>query len=100
VLPLQNGVEAAFQLAAVLGPDRALGGLAKIFSSVEPGRIRHVGGPASVAFGDLDNRPNERIDRLSEAFVQAGVTAEVSPDIHVALWEKFMCVAPFEVSVQ
>ena len=34
VLPLQNGVEAASQLAAVLGTDRVLGGLAKIFSSV------------------------------------------------------------------
>ncbi len=96
VLPLQNGVEAASQLAAVLGPEHVLGGLAKIFSSVvEPGRIRHVGGPASVAFGELDNRPSERTDRLSEAFAQAGVTAEVPPDIHVALWEKFMFIAPF-----
>ena len=96
VLPLQNGVEAASQLAAVLGTDRVLGGLAKIFSSVvEPGRIRHVGGPASVAFGELDNRPSERVERLRKTFAQAGVTVEVPPDIHVALWEKFMFIAPF-----
>jgi len=96
VLPLQNGVEAATQLAAILGPDRVLGGLAKIFSSVvEPGRVRHVGGPASVAFGELDNRPSERAERLREAFERAGVTVEVPPDIHVALWEKFMFIAPF-----
>ena len=96
VLPLQNGVEAASQLAAVLGADRVLGGLAKIFSSVvEPGRIRHVGGPASVAFGELDNRPSERVERLRKAFALAGVTVEVPPDIHVALWEKFMFIAPF-----
>ncbi len=96
VLPLQNGVEAASQLAAILGSDRVLGGLAKIFSSVvEPGHIHHVGGPASVAFGELDNHPSERTDRLREAFAQAGVTAEVPLDIHVALWEKFMFIAPF-----
>lgn len=96
VLPLQNGVEAASQLGAVLGADRVLGGLAKIFSSVvEPGRVRHVGGPASVAFGELDNRPSERVERLRNAFALAGVTVEVPPDIHVALWEKFMFIAPF-----
>jgi 2-dehydropantoate 2-reductase len=96
VLPLQNGVEAPAQLAAVLGDDRVLGGLAKIFSFVVgPGEIRHVGGPASVEFGELDNRPSERTGRLRDAFVRAGVPAEISPDIRVALWEKFMFIAPF-----
>ncbi|MDQ4042919.1 MAG: NAD(P)-binding domain-containing protein, partial [Actinomycetota bacterium] len=77
VLPLQNSVEAASQLAAVLGPEHVLGRLARIFSSVvEPGRVRHVGGPASVAFGELDNRPSERVERLRKAFAQAGVTVE------------------------
>ena len=96
VLPLQNGVEAASQLAAVLGTDRVLSGLAKIVSFVvEPGRVRHVGGPASVTFGELDNRPSERVERLRKAFALAGVTVEVPPDIHVALWEKFMFIAPF-----
>ncbi len=96
VLPLQNGVEAASQLAAVLGGNRVLGGLAKIFSSVdEPGLVRHVGGPASVAFAELDNRPSERAERLRKAFARAGVTAEIPPDIRVALWEKFMFIAPF-----
>jgi 2-dehydropantoate 2-reductase len=95
VLPLQNGVEASAQLAEVLGSDRVLGGLARIFSFVvEPGHIRHVGGPASVEFGELDNRPSERTGRLREVFARAEVTAEISPDIRVALWEKFMFIAP------
>jgi 2-dehydropantoate 2-reductase len=96
VLPLQNGVEASAQLAAVLGPERVLGGVARIFSFlIEPGHIRHVGGPASVEFGELDNRPSERTGRLREAFSQAGVAAEISQDIRVALWEKFMFISPF-----
>jgi 2-dehydropantoate 2-reductase len=96
VLPLQNGVEASAQVAAVLGPDRVLGGLARIFSFVvEQGHIRHVGGPASVEFGELDNRPSERTGRLHEVFARAGVTAEISKDIRVSLWEKFMFITPF-----
>lgn len=57
--------------------------------------IRHVGGPASVEYGELDNRPSQRTEGLRDAFVRAGVAAEISRDIHVALWEKFMFVAPF-----
>lgn len=96
VVPLQNGVEAPAQLAEALGPEHVLGGLAKIFSFiVEPGLIRHIGGPASVTFGELDNRQSKRDERLCEAFIRAGVTAEIHPDIHVALWEKFLFVVPF-----
>src|SRR6266581_970925 len=44
VVPLQNGVEAADELAAALGPERVVGGLCKIFSYVAgPGRIKHAG---------------------------------------------------------
>ena len=96
VLPLLNGVEASSQLEEVLGTGRALGGLARIFSSIaEPGTIRHTGGPASVAFGELDNSPSERTRRLRDAFTRAGVTAEIPADIHVALWEKFLFITPF-----
>jgi 2-dehydropantoate 2-reductase len=31
----------------------------------------------------------------AKTFALAGVTVEVPPDIHVALWEKFMFIAPF-----
>jgi 2-dehydropantoate 2-reductase len=48
-----------------------------------------------VAFGELDNRPSERTGRLRRAFERAGVTAETPPDIHVAMWEKFLFIASF-----
>jgi 2-dehydropantoate 2-reductase len=96
VVPLQNGVEAPDQLAAVLGADHVLGGLCKIISSlVEPGHICHTGIEPYVAFGELDNRPSERAERLRRAFERAGVTAEIPPDIHVAMWEKFLFIASF-----
>jgi 2-dehydropantoate 2-reductase len=97
VVPLQNGVEAPAQLAAVLGTQHVLGGLCKIISFiVGPGHIRHAGLEPYIAFGELDNRPSERAERLRRAFAQAaGVTVEIPPDIQVAMWEKFLFIASF-----
>jgi len=93
VLPLQNGLEAPAQLAAVLGDQHVLGGLCGLFCYVVgPGHIRHAGTEPFVKFGELDNRPSERVKRLQQVFMQAGVTAEIPPDIQVALWMKFLFI--------
>src|SRR5260370_26748011 len=86
VLPLQNGVEAFEQLAAVLGRDRVLGGLCKIVSYVvEPGHIRHAGFEPFVAFGEWDNHPSDRVAALRETFTQAGVEPKSPPHIPAPL---------------
>ncbi|MBN1978334.1 MAG: 2-dehydropantoate 2-reductase [Anaerolineae bacterium] len=96
VVPLLNGVEAPDQLAATLGAEHVLGGLCKIISSlVGPGHVRHAGMEPYVAFGELDNRPSERAERLQRAFEQAGVVADIPADIQVAMWEKFLFIASF-----
>lgn len=96
VLPLQNGVEAADDLAEILGRERVLGGLAKVFSSVAgPGLIRHVAGPGSITLGELDRRPSERAKGLLEVFGRAGIPGDMPGDIHLALWEKFLFIASF-----
>jgi 2-dehydropantoate 2-reductase len=96
VVPLQNGVEAADQLAAVLGAEHVLGGLCRIVSSVvAPGHVQHAGLEPYVAFGELDDRPSERAEWLQRAFAQAGVTAEIPPNIRAAVWGKFLFIASF-----
>jgi 2-dehydropantoate 2-reductase len=96
VVPLQNGVEAPGQLAAALGAEHVLGGLCKIISSrVGPGHIHHTGIEPYVAFGELDNRPSERAERLRQAFERAAVVTEIPSDIHVAMWEKFLFIVSF-----
>ncbi len=93
VLPFQNGVEATKELAARLGADHVLTGTAKIFSFIGgPGLIRHIGGRASIAFAESDNRPSERVTKLRAAFEHAGVTIDSVTDIQVELWEKFVFV--------
>jgi 2-dehydropantoate 2-reductase len=93
VLPLQNGVEAASQLAEVLGSDHVCCGLAKIFCYLAgPGYVRHTGIDPYIAFGESDNRRTERVEKLLRVFLNAGINAEIPPDIMVALWEKFLFV--------
>ena len=93
VVPLQNGVEAPAQLAEVLGAEHVLGGLCGTLSWLTgPGRIRSVGEVNFVRFGELDNRPSGRAERLRGALERAGVKAEVPSDIERALWEKFLFV--------
>jgi len=94
VVPLQNGVEAPSQLAALLGREHVLGGLCGLITFVvEPGHIRHAGADPFIRFGELDNRPRERVERLRQAFDRAsGLTVEVPPDIQAALWQKFLLI--------
>jgi len=95
VVPLQNGVETPELLSNLLGAPRVIGGLCGILSFVAgPGHIRHVGGATFIKFGELDNHPSDRVERLRAAFVNAGVKVEVPADIHTALWEKFTFIVP------
>jgi 2-dehydropantoate 2-reductase len=95
VVPLQNGVEAATELAAVLGPS-TLGGMCGTLSFiVGPGHIRSVGGQNFIKFGELDNKPSERVERLRQCFAHAKVSVEVPPNIVTALWNKFLMVTSF-----
>ena len=97
VVPLENGVEAPSQLAAGLGKEHVLGGLCGLFTFIaEPGHICHVGTDPFIRFGELDNRLSERVERLRLTFDRAsGLTAEIPPDIHVSMWQKFIFITAF-----
>ncbi|HKY29037.1 MAG TPA: 2-dehydropantoate 2-reductase [Pyrinomonadaceae bacterium] len=96
VLPLQNGVDAVPQLASELGAEHVIGGLCRIVCFVvEPGHIRHAGFTPSIVIGELDNRRTERITRIEQLFKRAGLEITIAPDIHVALWMKFLFIASF-----
>jgi len=95
VLPLQNGIEAPSQLASVLGQKHVLGGLCGLISYIAgPGHICHVGTDPFIRFGELDNRPSDRVERIRKAFERAsGITVSIPSDIHVAMWQKFVLIA-------
>ena len=91
---LQNGVENEDGLAQAIGQQHVMGGAAFIFAEiVEPGVIRHTGGPASLTFGELDGRGSQRAQRLLASCEQARIAAELSANIKTVLWAKlaFIC---------
>jgi 2-dehydropantoate 2-reductase len=90
VVSLQNGIDNEEKLARTVGPEHVVGGAAYIFAGIaEPGVIRHTGGPARLVFGELDGRPSPRLERFLAACQQAGIKAEITPDVQVALWTKY-----------
>ena len=90
VVSLQNGVDNEETIAAVIGADKVLGGAAFIFSTItEPGVVAHTGGPARLAFGEIDRVRTDRVERLVAACRSAGIDADVPSDIRVVLWSKF-----------
>ncbi|MEY2574098.1 MAG: 2-dehydropantoate 2-reductase [Verrucomicrobiota bacterium] len=97
IIPLQNGMEAPADLAAVLGPGRVAGGLCRIVAkAIAPGHVDHFGAAPSIAFGELEPLPNRgRLEKLRDAFAAAGVRCDVPRDIARAMWEKFLFITPW-----
>lgn len=95
VVPFENGIDAPDVLANIVGREHVLGGLCALVSYiVAPGHVRHAASEPIVMFGELDNHPSERTQRLRDAFVRAGVNATIPPDIHHSMWTKFLFIAP------
>lgn len=97
VVPLENGVEAPDQIAAVLGEEHAAAGLCSLITSIAaPGVIRHEGAAPRIAFGRPGGEADRRLEALLAAFNRAkGLTAEIPEDIEAALWRKFLMIATF-----
>ena len=97
VVPLQNGMGAPAELAAVLGTSRVAGGLCRIVAeAIGPGEIDHYWAEPSIEFGELDGLRNpERLEKLRDAFTAANVRCRIPPDVAVAMWEKFLFITPW-----
>jgi 2-dehydropantoate 2-reductase len=96
VLPLQNGVEAAAEIAAAVGPSHVLGGLCGTVTFLTgPGQLSTLSRRHRVELGELDGSRSERVEQLHQAFLAAGLASRVPDDIHAALWEKLLFVASF-----
>jgi 2-dehydropantoate 2-reductase len=95
VIPLQNGVDAAERLAAILGPEAVMGGTAFVTGAiVAPGVVRQTGTYQRMTFGELNGRNSERGERLRDLCAAAGFEGVLSPDVRVPIWEKFLLLVP------
>jgi 2-dehydropantoate 2-reductase len=95
VVALQNGVDAAERLVALLGPEAVMGGTAFVTGQiVAPGVVRQTGTYQEMTFGELDGRISRRGERLRELCSAAGFDAVFSPDVRVPIWQKFLLLVP------
>jgi 2-dehydropantoate 2-reductase len=94
ILPVLNGVDIAERLRAIIPRGVALSGCVYISTFIEaPGVVRQVGGTCQLVFGPDDGKPDAY--RPLEAFLkEAGIKAELSNDIAVPLWTKYLFVSP------
>jgi len=99
VLSLQNGVDSVDEVAAAVGERHVLGGPTYIATALSlPGLIEQTGLHRRIVFGEaFGDRSvvSERVAKIAEVLAAADIQAEAVPDARVALWEKFIYLAPF-----
>jgi 2-dehydropantoate 2-reductase len=94
VLPIQNGVTAAEDVAKVVGGDRVLGGTVFINSHVvEPGQVVSKSEVNTVFLGEISGGRSDRAVALESLCRKAGIDARCSNDIKAEQWRKFIPVA-------
>jgi 2-dehydropantoate 2-reductase len=91
VVSLQNGVSSESVLASIVGCRHVIGGVAEISARiVEPGLIRRISERKLIQFGEIDRRQSARAQTLGGALAEAGIETELSEDINVTIWNKFV----------
>jgi len=94
VVSLQNGVDAAERIAAIVGKDHVLGGATWLSAAVEaPGMISHYSQFRRIVLGELDGRITPRAEALAEAFRATPATVELVTNITQVLWTKFVFIS-------
>jgi 2-dehydropantoate 2-reductase len=98
-LTLQNGVDSADEVAAVVGRERVLAGSTYIATALSlPGIIEQTGTHRRIVFGEVfgdTSRISDRVQAISDAFAGADIVSEPVADARVPIWEKFCYLSPF-----
>ncbi len=94
IVPLLNGIEHVDMLVNEFGREHVLGGLCRISTFIaDDGYIKHVGIDPFLVFGELGGEKSARVQALYDVFKTVrGVTAQISEDIELAMWEKFLFI--------
>lgn len=92
VLSLQNGLGNLETLAAAVGPQRLLAGVAMLgVTRTAAGEIILAGeGPLIIGVPSGSQVSSEELARVAAALRRAGLDCREQPDIELALWEKLL----------
>jgi 2-dehydropantoate 2-reductase len=92
VMAFQNGLGAGERVARRIAEDHIVIGIAEGFGSSvpEPGHVHHEG-MRLIRIGEMHGGLTDRVQRLEEAWRHAGFNVEAFADVHLMIWEKFLC---------
>lgn len=95
LLTLQNGLGNEEYLATRWGRERVMGGLCFVcLNRTAPGVIEHFD-HGSISIGEFSGEPQERTGEIAEAFVRAGIQANVVDHLITERWRKLLWNIPF-----
>lgn len=92
ILTIQNGLGSADSVAAAVGGDRLIVGVAQGFgaSLPEPGHAHHNDMKA-IRMGAYSTLGDDKVELVSKIYREAGFDAAAVPDIAAMQWEKLIC---------
>lgn len=99
VLTLQNGVDSADDVKAIVGEAHVLGGTTYVATALEgPGLIVQTGVHRSIIFGEVygdGSRISPRVQKLADVLAAADIQTTPVADGRVPIWDKFVYLAAF-----
>jgi 2-dehydropantoate 2-reductase len=107
VMAFQNGLGSGERVARHIPADQVVVGVAEGFGSSipAPGRVHHEG-MRLIRIGELHGGLTDRVQHLEQTWRAAGFTTLAFADVHLMIWEKFLCnvtlsapTAVFDVTV-
>ncbi len=95
VLTLQNGLGNEEYIAALIGPERVLGGLCFVcLNRPTLASVVHIG-HGKISLGEFNRPPQSRTHAIQEAFVKAGIKVNVAANLMEERWRKLVWNIPF-----
>lgn len=94
LLPLLNGVDIVVRIGAIIGPEKVIGGLCGLSSSIaEPGVISQVSPFEFLNFGEMSGKITPRAQAIYDVLKQAEINVTLTDNIQLAIWDKFTFLA-------
>jgi 2-dehydropantoate 2-reductase len=94
VMSLQNGVEAAGRIGAIVGMEHMIGSTTWISAALEaPGIIGQYSQFRRIALGELSGVKTPRIGKIHDVLSKTGATVELVEDINKILWTKYVFIS-------
>jgi len=92
VMAFQNGLGAGDRVARRIPEEHVVIGIAEGFGSSipRPGHVHHEG-MRLIRIGEMHGGLTDRVQRIAQAWTDAGFNVKAFADVDLMIWEKFLC---------